>query len=157
LSAVAEDNGPSDKVPELKVLDHYAGLWDTEITSANAPFAKGKVTAKWVVGGRFLQQTADMEDSPYRFMSLMTYDPGKKRYRTWIFLSDGTTAESEGRWDAKRKVMTSISSKDEQGGFSTTTADFSEPGVETWKIVYQDGTGNAAGQMSGKNTRTKEK
>ena len=52
--------------------------------------------------------------------------------------------------------MTSVGRKDEKGVFSTTTADFSEAGVENWKIVYTDGTGKVVSEMSGKNTRQKK-
>ena len=157
-SALAGDDGPSNLVPELKTLDHYAGSWDTEITSKNPPFTKGTVTAKWILDGRFLQQTAEGKDGPtvFKYMSLMTYDPTKKVYRSWIFLSDGFAAESEGSWNAKNQVMTSVGHKDENGFFSTTTADFSEAGVEKWRIVTSDGTGKVINEMSGKNSRQKK-
>src|SRR5947209_15672922 len=81
----AADDGPSDKVPELKILNHYAGSWDGEITAKGQPFTKGKVTAKWILDGRFLQQTSELQaqdGSPVlKFTSLMTYDPAKKVYR----------------------------------------------------------------------------
>ena len=63
--------------------------------------------------------------------------------------------ESEGTWNAKSQVMTSVGRKDENGGFSTTTADFSESHVEKWKIVFTDRTGKVVSEMSGKNTRKK--
>ena len=152
----AEDEKRSDNIPELAALERYAGSWETEFTSKNLPYSKGKVTAKWVLGGRFLQQAAEATDgSDFKYMSLMTYDPVKKIYRTWFFLSDGITGETEGTWDAQGQVMTSVSPKDDRGGFSTTTADFSEPGVEKWKIVYKDTSGKVVNEMSGKNTRQK--
>jgi hypothetical protein len=153
----ADDVKPSDLIPELAVLDHYAGSWDSE-TASNVPFTKGKVTAKWVLGGRFLQQEAEATDAPteFKYMSLMTYDPAKKVYRTWIFLSDGSALESEGTWNAKEQVMTSVGPKDENGGFSTTTADFSESDVEKWKIVYRDRDDKVVGEISGKNIRHKK-
>jgi hypothetical protein len=49
--------------------------------------------------------------------------------------------------------MTSLGHKDEKGAFSTTTADFSESGVEKWKIVNKDAGGNIVSEMSGTNTR----
>jgi hypothetical protein len=103
----------------LAVLDRYAGSWDTETTSQNLPFTKGTVTAKWILGGRFLQQEAEATDGPteFKYLSLMTYDPAKKVYCTWIFLSDGSALESEGTWNAKEQVMTSVGRKDENGGF----------------------------------------
>jgi hypothetical protein len=157
---IAADDGPSEKVPELKALDHYAGSWDVEITSKGQPFTKGKATANWILDGRFLQQTGELQaedgSSVVKITTLMTYDPAKKVYRSWTFLSDGNAGESNGNWDAKRRVMTSVGRKDESGGFSTTTADFSEAGIEKWRIVFKDGTGKVVGEMSGKNTRQKK-
>ncbi len=106
---------------------------------------------------RFLQQTGELQakdgTAVMKYASMMTYDPARKVYRSWIFLSDGQTGESEGTWNAKSKVMTLVSRKDENGIFSTTTADFSEPGIEKWKIVSKDRTGKVISEMSGKNTR----
>lgn len=134
-AAAAGDDGPSDKVPELKALDHYAGSWDTEITSKNPPFTKGTVTAKWVLDGRFLQQTAEGKDGPtvFKYMSLMTYDPNKKVYRSWIFLSDGFAAESEGSWNAKDQVMTSVGHKDKNGFFQPLRQTSLRPGSRSGK------------------------
>lgn len=156
-TTISDDDGPADTVPELKALGSYAGSWDVEITSKGQPFTKGKVIATWILDGRFLQQTGDLQakdgSTVVKYSSLMTYDPAKKVYRTWIFLSDGQTGDSEGTWSAKDRVMTSIGRKDETGGFSTTTADFSETGVEKWRIVFKDGRGQVVSEMSGRNTR----
>ena len=83
----------------------------------------------------------------------MTYDPARKVYRSWTFLSDGSAGEIEGRWDAKARVMTSVGRKDANGGFSTTTADFSTVGVEKWRIVYSDKNGKVTSELAGTNTR----
>jgi hypothetical protein len=159
LAAVGDDK-PSKEIPELKVLEHYLGIWKTEITSKELPFTGGKVTVKKVLGGRFVEQLGDMEAKDgtkvFSVKTLMTYDTNKKVYRNWIFVSDGNTFESEGTWNAKDRVMTSIGKKDEHGAFSTTTADFSEDGFETWKIARTDGDGTERVLMSGKNTRQKK-
>ena len=159
-AAIAAEDGPSPNVPELKALDHYGGAWDVEITSKGIPFTKGQATAKWILDGRFIQQTGELrsEDGStvVKGTTLMTYDPTNKAYRSWTFRSDGSAGESEGTWDSKGRVMTSIGQKDASGGFSTTTADFSEAGVEKWKIVYTDGAGKVVSEITGKNTRRKQ-
>ena len=159
-ATIAADDGPSDKVPELKALDSYVGSWDVEITSKGLPFTKGQSSTNWTLDGRFVQQTGGLQakdgSTVVKVTTLMTYDPAKKAYRSWTFLSDGSTSESEGIWNAKDRVMTSVGRKDENGGFSTTTADFSETGSEKWKIVYTDRTGKVVSEMSGKNTRQKK-
>jgi hypothetical protein len=157
-SAASANDKRSDQVPELAALEHYAGSWESETDSANLPFTKGKVTAQWILGGRFLQQSVEVIDgsADWKYLSLMTYDPEKKVYRTWIFLSDGSTMETEGTWDENRRVMTSVGRKDANGGHSITTADFSEAGVEKWKIAYKDQNGTVVTEISGKNTRQRE-
>ena len=160
VASIAADDHPSDKVPELRALGSYVGSWDVEITTKGLPFTKGQSATKWTLDGRFVQQTGELQakdgSTVIYVTTMMTYDPAKKVYRSWTFLSDGSTNESEGTWNAKDRVMTSVSRKDENGGFSTTTADFSEAGIERWKIVYTDRTGKVASETSGKNTRKKE-
>ncbi len=156
-TALAGDEVPTSKIPELKALDHYIGTWDVVITTQGFPFTKGQVTAKWVLDGRFIEQNGGLKSMDGsggpKIKTLMTYDPAKKVYRSWTFLTDGATSESEGTWDAKARIMKSVSRKDEGGGYSTTTADFSVAGFETWTIVSIDGSGKVVSEFSGKNTR----
>jgi len=155
------DGGPSSKVPELKVLDHYAGEWTVEFVNKDIPFVNTKVTAKWILDGRFLEQSGDLADrngaEGFKLKTLMTFDKNKNAYRSWTFTSDGSALENDCVWDDKAKTMTSISKKIEGEGFTTTTADFSQPGVEHWKIAISDATGKVTGEISGKNTREKKK
>jgi len=153
----AADDGPSANVPELKALGHYIGSWDVEITSKGLPLNKGQASAKWILDGRFLQQTGELRSpdgsTVLKGTTLMTYDPVKRVYRSWTFRSDGSAGEGEGTWDAKARVLTSVGRKDANGVFSTTTADFAEAGVERWKIVFTDGSGKVVSEITGKNTR----
>jgi len=156
-----DTDGPSDKVPELKVLDHYVGEWEVEFTMKDANLAKSKSTAKWVLGGRFVEQTGDVIDMngavAASLKTLFTFDAKKNAYRSWVFISDGSVAEADGVWDDKAKTLTSITKRIEGEGFSTTTADFSEPGVEKWKIVVTDANGKTTSEITGKNTKLKKK
>jgi hypothetical protein len=156
-----EADGPSDKVPELKILDHYVGEWEVEFTSNAANFAKSKSTAKWVLGGRFVEQTGDVLNADgsvaIGMKTLFTFDSKKNAYRSWIFTSDGSVTESDCVWDDKAKTLTSITKKVEGEGFTTTTADFSEPGVEKWKIVIRDAADKVTAEITGKNTKLKKK
>lgn len=147
--------GPSPEVPELKALDHYAGSWDVVITGGGSPFSKGEVNATWILDGRYLQQIGTLQSADgkqtLKYTALMTYDPQRNTYRAWTFLSDGYTGEARSTWDAKAKVMTSITPN--EGSTTTTTADFSEAGTEKWRIVARDAAGNVVFEMAGKNTR----
>src|SRR5262245_26718344 len=110
LQTKKEADGPSDKVPELKVLDHYVGDWDVEFTSKDANLGKTKSSAKWVVGGRFVEQYCDIIDSngavAASLKTLFTFDTKKNAYRSWVFISDGNVMEADGVWDDKAKTLT---------------------------------------------------
>jgi hypothetical protein len=163
LSPQAEKkiDGPSDKVPDLKVLDHYVGTWNVEFVNKDLPFSKATATAKWILDGRFVEQTGELEPkegaSAFKIKTLYTFDANKNAFRSWTFTSDGSVVENDCVWDEKAKTMTSISKKVEGEGFSTTTADFSEAGVERWKIAITDATGKVTAEIVGKNTREKKK
>ena len=82
----------------------------------------------------------------------MTYDPGKKTYRSWSFFSSGYTRESRGVWDADAKTMTWNSRDDETGRTSMTKASFTD-NTENWSTVDKDKEGTVLSESSGKNTR----
>ena len=165
-AADAPHQGPSKDVPELQVLNHWVGKWDDDMTvkpNAGLPKgmrAKGVVTAEWVLNGRFVQQTATLEpgDSApaMKVTTLMTYDPQKKVYRSWMFFSTGAVSESEGRWDEKSRTMTSTSRDAESGGTATIKATFAEDGTESWSILEKDRDGKVVSETTGKNTPRKK-
>lgn len=154
VPALAED-GPAKAVPELEVLSHYVGEWDIDVTSANMPDLKGQATAKWILDGRFVEQTGVLKSSDdstvLKIKTLMTYDPDAKSYRMWSFYSNGNAIEAMGTWDAEKKTMTSIHR--DEGMTTTITADFSKAGVEQWKIVTKNAQGNVVSELTGTNTR----
>lgn len=155
-AAMAAENEPVRDVPELQVLQHYAGTWDVELTGNGS--GKGEATAKWILGGRYLEQSGVIHNlgSPDIWITtLFTFDPGKQKYRVWTFASNGSTGQAEMTWDAKAKVMTSVSPPDMNGIRSTNTADFSTPGKERWHFRYTDRDGQQVGEMSGVNTLRK--
>ena len=158
--------GPSKDVPELQVLKHWIGTWDVEMTTrpnADLPRgmrAKGPTTAEWVLDGRFVQQSGTLkpdDGSPaLQATTLMTYDPRKKVYRSWMFFSTGFVSESEGKWDEKTRTLTSTSRDAESGTTTTTKATFAEDGTESWSIVSKDREGKVVNETTGKNTRRKK-
>lgn len=150
----ADEPGPAKDVPELKVLQNYVGTWDVKV--AGDEVANGENTARWILGGRFLEQSGFIvfENGTNRVevTTLYTYDTTKKAYRSWSFLSTGNTSQADMTWDARTKTMTSVTRPNADGVRSTITADFSEPGKERWKFVFTDRDGKAVGEMSGVNT-----
>jgi hypothetical protein len=167
-SATAADapQGPAKDVPELQVLNHWIGQWDDDVTikpNAGLPKgmrAKGAVTAEWVLDGRFVQQTSTLlpgDGAPgMKVTTLMTYDPRKRVYRSWMFFPTGAASESEGRWDEASRTMTSTSHDADSGGTATIKATFAADGTESWSFLERDRDGKVVGETTGKNTPRKK-
>ncbi len=153
---VAAQDGPTPDIPELKVLSNYIGTWDVVITSPDAPFAKGRSTAEWILNGRFVQQTGRLiskdRSRVLEVTTLMTYDQQKKQYRMWQFRSDGTSGEATGKWDPTTRTMTSVSRNDQHT--TTTTASVAEAGIEKWSIVTTNRDNEVVFEITGTNTRS---
>lgn len=151
------DEGPAKDVPELQALSNYVGICDVTITSKDSPFVKGEATTKWILDGRFVQQTGLLTSSDgatvIKVTTLMTFDQEQKAYRTWSFFSNGTTTESSGKWDAKNRTMTSIGRG--KGTTTTTIAKFAENGNEEWSITTKNQNNDEVAKISGINTRRK--
>ena len=158
---LAEDDGPAKDVPELKVLEYYLGAWDVAVTNKDSDFTKGESTAKWILGGRFVEQSGFMlsKDGTTRadITTLFTFDTMKQVYRSWMFVSSGSVSQAEMTWDAKSKTMMSVTRPNADGIRSTITADFSEAGKEHWKFVFTDRDGKDIGEMRGENTLRTDK
>ncbi|MBC8114370.1 MAG: DUF1579 family protein [Candidatus Saccharimonas sp.] len=153
----ADDAGPAKDVPELQALQHYHGTWDVAVTDNE--FSTGESTARWILGGRFLEQAGVMHSKDGKEIgvtTLFTFDTNKKTYRSWMFFSTGSVSQAEMTWDAKSKTMTSLTRPNADGVRSTVTADFSEASQERWKFVFTDRDGKAAGEMRGVNTLRKD-
>lgn len=152
------DDGPAKDVPELAELSNYIGTWDVVITSKDSPFTKGRSTAKWILDGRFVQQTGHIASKDggtiLKITTLMGYDDKEQTYRMWSYLSDGTTSESTGRWDENKRTMTSI--RRGGGTTTTTTAKFEDAGIEEWTMVTTNQSGDVVATLTGKNVRRRQ-
>lgn len=155
--------GPSKDVPELQFLNGYVGTWEVVMATnevPNTPIGKGKATAKWILDGRFLEQSGMLllteGNKTVKVTTLMTYDVDKKSFRSWTFTSDGQATESDGKWDAATQTMTFISIQRPNGQKVTITANFAEAGIERWKMTVADETGKLISNLIGKNIRQKE-
>src|SRR6185503_20962840 len=85
----ADDFGtPAKDIPELAVLNQYAGSWNVTITNSDVKVIS---SSRWILQGRYLQQTGSIEPTEgsekTELTTLMTYDPDKKMYHTWTFVS----------------------------------------------------------------------
>ncbi|MDB5391677.1 MAG: Planctomycetes uncharacterized domain protein [Planctomycetaceae bacterium] len=163
VEAADVPQGPSKDIPELQILNCYAGTWEVIAANQNAPntpILKGKATSKWVLDGRFLEQTAALQapdgSNSIKVTTLLTYDVEKKTYRSWNFVSNGHATESVGKWDAATQTMTSVSIPNAKGHIMTTTGNFDEAGIEKWKMSVVDQSGKIVRQIVGKNSRQRE-
>lgn len=162
ISANTVKAGPAGAfkdVPELQALQPYVGVWNVAVASGKTPILDGEATAEWILDGRYVQQTASLtakgKPGGIKFTTLMTYDPVRKAYRSWTFLSNGSSSQSDGVWDSKLKTMTWVSHKDESGNTSTTKADFSLMGIEKLSIVVVDPAGKVVTELNSLNMRRK--
>jgi len=110
-AATAGDEGPFDKVPELKALGALVGNWDTQATFKKAEWTpkevkvSGSIKSEWTLGGRFVQGKGRDSNTP-EVQTHWTYDVNKKAYRMWFFASDGNVAEWAGKWNPDSKTFT---------------------------------------------------
>jgi hypothetical protein len=158
-------SGPSAEVPELAALSGFVGRWDTRSEArriegvAEAGSFRGTAEASWIHGGRFVRQTWAITEggaaAGFNGSSIMTYDPARKAYRVWSFMSNGTVGEGEGTYDAKAKAFR-WKTRDSAGMQTTTQTSFATDGEENWSIVITDGDGRVVADMKGTNTRRKD-
>lgn len=124
---------------ELNVLDNFAGTWDSEIVGKPAEWtpqgvkSKGANKYEWVLGRRFMQNTALV-------LGWWTYDTSAKSYRGWFFLSDGNMVEWKGRWDAEAKGLR-MEANLGNGVVFTGVNRFPDKNTYEWTLVAKDETG----------------
>ncbi|MEM8953674.1 MAG: DUF1579 family protein [Verrucomicrobiota bacterium] len=144
-------------IPELEPLNRYAGTWTTTFTleGKTPDTLTGTVTAEWILGGRYLQQTAtipNVGDTELSVTTLMTYDPENKVYRHWSFDSSGDHNTGTGTWDAEANTFSWNLTDPLTNATTRITSTLPTGGPEEWIIVNEDASGKATGMISGKNT-----
>ena len=154
----ASEPGPSKEVPELAVLNNWAGKWDARIEKPTR--RTGVSHGTWIAGGRHLQQTwtieADADNPEMSGTWIMTYDVRKKVYRQWQFNSDGPTAEAAGIWNTDKRTMIWTRRNAETGVTTITRAGFPKAGVEQWEMTTSNRNGKTIFEMSGQVIRRKD-
>src|SRR5882724_2966050 len=147
--------GPSADVPELKELNHYIGQWEDEISGR--PDMKRTELAEWILGGRFLRQAWSTEAGdgtpPAHGLTLMTYDPERKIYRSWSFLATGSVIENEGVWEAVTKTFTWGHRLSDKSETVITKASFAVDGAQLWSIVKTDEHNKVIREVAGRSIR----
>lgn len=78
--------------------------------------SEGKIEFKWILGGRYLQETyeGEMLGQPHHGTGLLGYDNFKKKYTScWVDSASTTMLTSEGLLDRTGKVLTFHGTMDE--------------------------------------------
>lgn len=129
--------------PELKALERLVGSWDTVAISKPAEWTPkeirttSKVTRKWVLDGRFLQDTSEGSDGQESF-SLMTFDPQMKKYRSWWFNSEGNRNKAVGERNEETESMAFRAELDD-GLVARSSVRFIDKDRHIWKVEVKDG------------------
>ena len=107
--------------PGHKKLDFMVGTWNAKTTMYMDPSkppmtSEGKSVHKWVLGGRFLEQSFEgtFMGGPFSGLGYTAYDNYKKKYvSTWMDTMGTMIMLSSGNWDASGKVLTSTGKMDD--------------------------------------------
>lgn len=146
--------------PELKVLERLIGSWDTVAVSKPAVWTPkevrttSKVTRKWILDGRFVQDTSEVSDGQEGF-SLMTFDPAVNKYRSWWFSSEGHSNKTAGEWNERTETMSFKADLDD-GLVARSSAQFVNKDRHVWKVEIKDGGGKLYFDSEWTLTRQKE-
>ena len=114
-----------------KALQPFAGKFDATVTMWPAPGAppsesKGTSNSKWVLGGRWLEQTytGSFMGMPFNGIGYTGYDNVLKRYQS-AWMDTGSTAMmlSVGTFDAAGKVLTMKATTSDPATGKASTAD----------------------------------
>ena len=144
-----------EKSPEFKMLDRLVGSWKFEFGEGPTR-STGEFKAEWILDGRFVQKKGFIkgpDGNVVKTTSLVTYLPDEKKFRTWSFMSNGTTNVGTATWDSKRKVLNETR-KDDQF-IVTTTTDWSRENEDTWTMVFKNkDSRKVMFQIKGKATKT---
>ena len=100
--------------PEHKVLDARVGKWDVVIKmfepgNATPQQSQGTCEGKWILGGRFIQETAKGQwmGQPFEGIGTIGYDNLKDKYvSTWVDNMGTGVMVAEGTYDPATKTFT---------------------------------------------------
>jgi hypothetical protein len=152
--------------PEMKKQEAFVGKWSYEGEQVDPPVAGlpyggagkyfGASTARFVLGGRFLESTIEDNNPSGKttVVSITGYDPKARHYVVSGFLSDGSrdtsieTVSADGRiWTTHSTLTTSagetvpvrsVVTFSPDGTRMTSTTEVSPDGGKTWKHWYKD-------------------
>jgi hypothetical protein len=160
--AVSADE-PAKPAPELRVLEDMIGAWDEVMSNKptewlpKAERSEAVTKKNWSLGGKFIRMEGVWKPAKTEFLSLVSYDPATKEYRTWYFDSAGGQPRGSvrGTWDDKTRTMT-WTGTDEAGNKTVGKSRIVDRDTHEWTFVTTDPQGKVVLDISAKNTRRKE-
>jgi hypothetical protein len=110
---MAAENPISASKPDeaSDVLERFLGNWKTKIQIRHVgPPARelttvGTAVCKNTLGGAFFEFRSGSIPPGESDLQVMTYDNAAKRFRQWVFSSDGYTHTAEGTWDQETSTL----------------------------------------------------
>src|SRR5688572_27034593 len=116
--------GPSAEIPELEILDHYAGVWEDQILTPS--YLNRTVVGDWILDGTFLRQSW-ITETPEGLrkatgINVMTFDVATRV--SWSFLAIASVVHSRGQWDQSSQTMTWVDPLNAEGEVVITTTTF---------------------------------
>jgi len=167
-----------DRPEELKVLNLWVGEFDAEMTIkpgkwvTNGSHTKLKVKSEWALNGRFLrsegkgQRLQDGQKQTEEFMTLTTYDRGRKQYVGSVFFSvlgggadywgGSFNVQSQSTWNADTRTMTTMTKDSDSGITAKGTFHWIDDDTYKWHNVTKDADGNVVMEQTAKGVRRKK-
>ena len=152
--------GPSAAIPELKLLEGFAGKWTGEFAAKNSQDKiKLASEATWVMEGTYLMTKGVSKPSngenSQSSMILWTYDGQKKVYRRWIFFSGGGSLQETGHWAADSKTFFFEGRDPDTGASTASTVKVTDNDTREWTLRFKNIAGDVVAEVSGVNRRVK--
>jgi hypothetical protein len=139
----------------LKLPDSLIGEWETSITLTSTDPKQVKTstsqhTVKAVLGGKFVETQEDHRaGGDLAHYWVFGFDPARKCYRYWGFLSNGGHFVLDCQFDPQRRTLTSTTADGKPNG----TWVFESADERIMKWVYFDTDGKSAYAGEGKTVR----
>jgi S1-C subfamily serine protease len=110
----ARGDGAGALPPEMRRLEFLVGRWVGTVTAVGpawtVDFQEHRLETTRALQGSYLMMRSRLEPpsgQPVELLQLLGYDPAAKRYRLWMFKSDGSPPDqAEGRFQGERLVLT---------------------------------------------------
>lgn len=158
--AWSKNGTPIEPLPdELQELEPLIGDWDAEfingpsVRSPQGGTAKGKITAQWILDGRFLLGSTELEK--HRSIWLIGYDTNKQAYRNVRFTNSGRVDESLGQWNEETRSLVWKVVNEQPGITRTSTNRFVGKDAMQAHILAEDKDGRVQQDLTIKSTRRK--